>query len=568
MILSPQEKIRALTAKGWWGHETIDGLFRRAVADVPDREAVADAPNRATFTDGDPRRLTFAELDSYVNAVADRLLRSGIGKDDIVTMQLPNIVEAAAVLLACSRIGAVLSPIAVQYRENELEHIFRVLKPKAFVTITNVGGHNPARLVAGMQVPSLGAILAWGNDVPEGALGLDDLAGSRAADERVTAHLATHPLDANDIVTVCWTSGTESRPKGVPRSHNHWIAIGKIVATTVGVQNGYRILNPFPMVNMASIGGVVLPWLLYQGTMVLHQPFHLPTFLQQTAEERINYNLAPPAVLNMLLKQSALWANLDFSNLRAVGSGSAPLAPWMMKAWQEDYGINVVNLFGSNEGCALVSSAIDVPDPEQRAHFFPRFGVEGFTWACSDVLTLETRLVDPATGRVVTDPEAEGELRLRGATVFDGYFGDEELNRSAFDDEGFFRTGDLFTIAGDGDRPQFYHFVGRLKEIIIRGGQNISPAEIDGLIDGHPKIAEAAVVGIPDEIMGERVCAVVVPRPGETVTLEDITAHLKERHVAIYKWPERVVSVPALPRNQLGKVVRSNLREMVAQVPA
>ncbi|MCF8470463.1 MAG: acyl--CoA ligase [Parvibaculum sp.] len=568
MILSPQEKIRDCTAKGWWGTDTLDAMFRRNVAAVPEREAVVDAPNRASITDGAPRRLTYRELNDEVEALAARLLAEGVGKNDIVAMQVPNIVEAAMALLATARIGAIVSPIGVQYRENELSHIFGVLKPKAFVTMCRIGTYNPAKTVDAMRGQAVpGTILAWGSDCPAGAVRLDDLmTDSDAAGEaagRVCAHAGLNPIDANDIVTICWTSGTESRPKGVPRSHNHWIAIARMVAAMAEMEDGERMLNPFPVINMASIGGCLVPWLLRRGTMVMHHPFDLKVFLGQVADERINYNLAPPAILNMLIKQPELWTDLDFSNLRAVCSGSAPLAPWMMKAWQEDYGVNVINYFGSNEGCGLVSSAVDVPDPDQRARYFARFGAKGFSWSCDDVLALETRLVDPVSGQAITEPDREGELRIRGGTVFDGYFGDDELNRNAFDEEGYFRTGDMFAIASDERGPRFYRFVGRLKEIIIRGGQNISPAEIESLIDGHPKIAEAAVVGLPDEMMGERVCAVIVPRNGAEVSLEDIVSYLKERHVAIYKWPERIATVEALPRNQVGKVVRADLREMI-----
>lgn len=304
-----------------------------------------------------------------------------------------------------------------------------------------------------------------------------------------------------------------------------------------------------------------MPWILRRATAVLHHPFDLPTFLAQVAAERVTYNVAPPAVLNMLLKQPQLLAQLDLASLRNVCSGSAPLAPWMVRGWQEDHGICIVNFFGSNEGVALASSGIDVPDPEERARYFPRFGVPGLRWAADDAISIETRLVDPASGELVTAPGREGELRIRGATVFDGYFGEPELTAGAFDGDGYFRTGDLFTIAGT--PPRFYQFVGRCKEIIIRGGQNISPAEVDGLVEGHPAIAEAACVGLPDEAMGERVCLVAVLRAGSSLTLEDVTAYLRARHVAAYKWPERLVLATALPRNPVGKVVRAQLRALV-----
>ena len=184
----------------------------------------------------------------------------------------------------------------------------------------------------------------------------------------------------------------------------------------------------------------------------------------------------------------------------------------------------------------------------------------GLQWDAGDAIVFETRLRDPGSGEIINQPGCQGELCIRGGTVFEGYFREPEMTRAAFDGEGFFRTGDLFVIAGEGPLPRYYQFVGRCKEIIIRGGQNISPAELDNLIAGHPAVAEGACVGLPDEDMGERLCAVVVLRAGSSLTLEDLTRHLAQQQVAIYKWPEHLAIVQQLPRNPVGKVVRSDLR--------
>ena len=562
VILSPEEKIRNYTQCGWWGTKTLDDLLRKNAAAHPERLAVVDAPNRQIITDGAQQRLSYAAFDAGIDAVAARLLDLGIGRDDIVIIQMPNIVEMILVLLACGRIGAVASPVAVQYREHELEQIIAKLEPKAIATVGHCGGFRMAEMAASLIRRGKGStrLLVWGDDVPSGAVSMNDAVPSSAASARVAASLARWRPSANDIFTICWTSGTESRPKGVPRSHNHWIAIGKVVAAVPALRDGEILMGPFPMINMAAIGGVLVPWMLCAGTAVLHHPFDLTVFLGQIQSERVNYNLAPPPVLNMLLKQKDLLVKFDISSMRAVCSGSAPLAPWMVQGWQDEYGISIVNYFGSNEGVALASGVADVPNATERATYFPRFGVPGFAWAAGEAVSFETRLRDRATGDIVTVPGRQGELCIRGATVFDGYFREPEMTRDAFDADGFFRSGDLFVIAGEGPAPRYYQFVGRSKEIIIRGGQNISPAEMDNLIAAHPAVAEAACVGLPDEEMGERVCSVVVPRPGASITLEDITAYLKSQHVAIYKWPERLVLVKQLPRNPVGKIVRSDLR--------
>ncbi len=567
MILSPEDKLHTYTARGWWGTVTLDELLRRIVSAHPDRMAVVDAPNRTAVTDGSPRRLRYAELDALIDAYADRLLDVGVSRDDIVLIQMPNVVETLALLLACGRIGAVASPVAVQYREHELAYIVDKLAPKAVATVARCGETRMADLMVTSlkNTHSKARLLVWGETVPDGALSMNDVAPGDRASARVAAYLEQNRADANDVFTICWTSGTESKPKGVPRSHNHWIAIGKVVAAAAALKDGEVLLGPFPMINMASIGGVLVPWVLCAGTMVLHHPFDLAVCLDQIQSERVNFNLLPPPVLNMLLRQKELLSKFDLSSLRAVCSGSAPLAPWMVQGWQNDYGISIINYFGSNEGVALASSAIDVPDAVERASYFPRFGVAGFDWAVDDAITFETRLRDPVSGEIITTPGREGELCIRGATVFEGYFKAPKMTLAAFDDDGFFRTGDLFVIAGSGPTPRYYQFVGRCKEIIIRGGQNISPAEMDNLIASHPAVAEAACVGLPDEAMGERLCAAIVVRQGAQLTLEDLNVYLKERQVAIYKWPERLLTVQQLPRNPVGKVVRDDLRRIALE---
>lgn len=567
MISSPAEKISDYTARGWWGTTTLDDLLRQIVAEHPDRLAVVDAPNRSTITDGESLRLNYAALDAQVDAVAARLLEKDIGRDDIVLIQMPNVVETLVLLLACARIGAVASPVAVQYREHELAQIIGKLAPKAIATVSRCGDFGLADMIAVLNATASrpAQLLVWGEQVPAGAERMNTVRPSAAASARVTAQLAQGRPGANDVFTICWTSGTESRPKGVPRSHNHWIAIAKVVAAAPALRDGEVLMGPFPMINMAAIGGVMVPWLLCRGTLVLHHPFDLAVYLGQIQSERVNYNLAPPPVLNMLIKQKELLSKFDISSLRAVCSGSAPLAPWMVQGWQDVYGIGIVNYFGSNEGIALASGLVDVPNATERASYFPRYGVAGFSWDAADALVFETRLRDPANGEIITEAGREGEMCIRGGTVFEGYFQEPEMTRAAFDTEGYFRTGDLFVIAGQGPAPRYYQFVGRCKEIIIRGGQNISPAELDNLIAGHPAVAEGACVGLPDETMGERLCAIVVTRPGASLTLEDLTAYLKAQHVAIYKWPEQLVIVKQLPRNPVGKVVRGDLRRVALE---
>ncbi|MGV8995999.1 MAG: class I adenylate-forming enzyme family protein [Parvibaculaceae bacterium] len=551
MILASEDQIEDYTARGWWGTETLDEAFRHNAEAHPMRLAVADPLNRADIDGQSPRRLTYGELDNEVQRCATALLDFGLSKDDVVAVQLPNVVDLLVVFLACWRLGLIVSPVPVQWRAHELGDILGFVGAKAVVTTSLICGHDHA----GMMADVAGKL----SSVPH-LIVTDQTVWPADDGARIAAHLGQHPADANDAATICWTSGTEARPKGVPRSHNHWLVAGVACGDAAEVADGDKILLPFPLINMAAIGGMLMPWFKCAGTLVLHHPFDLPVFLRQLVEEKINYTVAPPAILTMLLKEEKLLASLNLKALRSVASGSAALSPWMVKTWAEKYGISVINIFGSNEGTCLISGPSDVPDPEDRANYFPRFGVKGLVWPARVSGWIETKLVDLQTGETITEAGKSGELLLKGATVFAGYFrAGDGGPEGAIDAEGFFHTGDVFEISGEENR--FYRFVERANDIIIRGGMNISPGEIDGLLAGHPKVAEAAVVGVPDDVMGERICAVVVAKAGEVLTLNELREFLQAQNIAAYKLPERLEMADALPRNPVGKVLRRLLRE-------
>lgn len=553
MFLTPSERVRDYEARGWWSGEGVDALLQRAVEAQGDSPSLVDPVNRLQLDGRDPERLSWREVGERVDALGAALLDYGLAKDDIVLAQLPNTVDAVLLFLACARLGLILSPVAMQYRMHELGHVVAKTRPKAIVTVLAFAGFDHAA-----QARKLGPMVLLFGD------GNQDLreAAASADVERMQAHVARHAPTGGEVLTICWTSGTEARPKGVPRDHNHWILNAHVVAQGTGMIPGDTLLNPFPLVNIGSIGGLVMPWLSLPARLVLHHPFDLRVFLKQIEAERVTYTIAPPAVLTALLKQPALLDGVDISSLRAVASGSAPLSPWLIEGWR-GRGIDVTNVFGSNEGASLLSNPVDVPDCAERARYFPRHGAEGQEWASLVHRVIRTRLVDLDTGEDVTAPNQAGELRFTGATTFDQYWKSQELTEASFDERGWFRSGDLFEIAGEGELARFYRFVGRSKEIIVRGGVNISPAELDDLLVGVPSVREAATVGIPDEELGERIAVAVVALDGTAPTLADITSFLAARDIAIFKRPERLVLVDRLPRNAMNKIVRGELRAMV-----
>jgi acyl-CoA synthetase (AMP-forming)/AMP-acid ligase II len=259
------------------------------------------------------------------------------------------------------------------------------------------------------------------------------------------------------------------------------------------------------------------------------------------------------------LQNEELLAKVDLSSLRTIGSGSAPLAPAMVQGFQERLNLPVINIFGSNEGMSLITAPDVVPDPVERASYFPN-GLDLTPYfGNSPRRILETRLVPPNGGAVIEDEGIAGELQIRGPTVFEGYWRSPEQTAAAFTDDGWFKTGDLFEIVQGG---RFLKFTGRCKDLIIRGGVNISPEEIDQLLGGHPKLAEACVFALPDPVMGERIGVAVVPRDGAEVSLDSVTTYLREQDLAVFKLPERLFHFESLPRNVTNKIMRSEVREL------
>ena len=558
MKTTPQTLIDQYRANGWWGDEKLCDWLDLAVSTRPRQWALIDQPERAIIAEGSPQRLTFEDLAEKVSALSCQFYAAGLRTNDIVIVHLPNIAELAITYFALDRLGVIVSPVPVQYDLFELKHVAGEVNPAAYISTSHLKGE----AFAETRMPALEGVcptLCFGQSVRNAtSINLDD----RGDHANWRAYTASLDRSADDILTICWTSGTTGQPKGVPRSHNHWRISALATSSAANFTAEDVMLNPFPLVNMAALGGFLFPWVMCQSTLVLHHPFDLSLFLKQLESERITYTIAAPTILTMLLNQRGLLDQIDLSALRAIGSGGAPLSEWMVSTFQQDYNIIVANIFGSNEGLCLTSSGVDLPDPNERAQYFPRFGLEGRQWTNEVSSMVQTRLVDLETREVISDPGIEAELEISGPSVFDGYWQAEKTNLEVFSEDGFFRTGDVFEIPLDPDKSDYYHFVGRSKDIIIRGGMKISPDQIDNLLAAHPALTSAAVVGYEDPILGERIGVAAVPSMDTELTLEMITDYLKEQGLAIFKQPERLLIVDALPLNATGKVLRRELKQL------
>lgn len=563
MHLFPDEVAAGFRQDGWWTGQTWSALLDQHRVNVPDRTALVDAPNRATYLHGKPLRLTWSQVADQVDRLARVLFAHGVSKDVVVGVQLPNCVELPIVLLAVSRLGAIVTPFPVQYQRHELQGMGEAAGVQVFVTANRAVGRDYAAEIVLLadEIPSLRTVLAFGAGPVDGVGQLEELMATADAD---SAELASYreglEQDSNDCVTLVWTSGTEGKPKGVPRAYGDWEVLGNACAQSPRLTSDDVLLNPFPMVNGGGLAGMFLPWIQLGTKLVQHQPFDLDVFVGQIEAERITYTCAPPLVLDTLVADDRAFTEHDLSTLRAVGSGSAPLSGWMISRWETDHGVEVLNLFGSNEGGLLFADPDTVPDPTQRGRFFPRYGISDMPYRIDVAHAMSGRLVSLEDGEEITEPGKPGELRLKGPTIVSGYW---NQGRHGFDDDGWFCTGDVFEISAD--NTDYLTHVDRAKDLIIRGGFKISAAELEGLVIADDRVAAVAAVAMPDDRLGERVCLFVVPRvAGVAPSLEEVIASLADKGVAKFKWPERLEVVDDLPRNAIGKILKRDLRTRLA----
>lgn len=543
MRLHSEELISEYEEAGAWGETTLLDVFSETVTRHPDRTAIVDPPNAPELVGREPERLTYEELGEKVDAVASALREQGIGKDDFVVVQLPNTWELATLYLAAARAGAILSPLPVEWRAHELRHVAGLTDAVAYVAMEEYHG---------FEYIEMADTVADDIDAIEKVLSYEWIREA-STDETDTEALDAIEIDANEVFNLQWTSGTTADPKACPITHNNWTS--NPTPELCDMSEGDTVLCAAPLVNMTALGVNYTPWLVKRGTLVLHHPIDLELMVEQMQTEGVDFTILVPTLLNHLLKHPNV-DEFDLSNVDTITTGSAAPADWAMQEFKERWDIEIINIWGQNEGTSTISGPKTTP-LERRSTDFPQLR-QDLEWDIDHTPTecIDVKIVDPDTGERLEDEVGEvGELAFRGPGLMAGYYNQPELTEKAFDDDGHFYTGDLFQVEPDG----FMSFFDRKKDVIIRGGYTISAKEVENHALEHDAIADAAVVGVPDPDLGERVGLYAVPKPGESPTLEDITSEM-EGEVAIYKRPERLELVEEIPRNPVGKILKTELR--------
>jgi acyl-CoA synthetase (AMP-forming)/AMP-acid ligase II len=530
---------------GLWSDETFASVLARRVRAAPEREALTDGR----------RRVSYRELADGIDRMAARLRALGIGAGDVVTIQLPNWIEFAFVFFALERLGAVAVTVSVDFRSRELEYIMRFAGSKMLVCCAQFRGFDHAAMAAELKprLPALAAIGIVGGAAPAGMVSLDDVATAAGA----PADFAPVAMDADTVMRMAFTSGTTGNPKGVMHSHNTTLAAARILNGDLGLSADDVMMIWLPLgLNWGYL--TLVQSVLAGAKAVLLDRFAPAAALDLIARERVTYIPTAPASLTAILGEPDL-DRRDLSSLRFVVSGGASAPVETIRAWRRA----ALASESARAAPGVLLELLGMLETGYQAYTRPTDDPERVAGSVGVPAShMGLRLVD-ADGCDVPAGE-EGEICCDGPSVHLGYHNNPGANAEAFLPDGWFRSGDLGVIDADGR----LRIVGRLKEMINRGGKKFFPREIEEILYTHSQVLYAAIVGIPDVRLGERNCLCLVPRPGATPTLEDILAFLGDS-VATYKLPERLELFAQFPFTPTGKIQRHALvREVLTRMPA
>lgn len=520
---------------GFWRDEVVGDLLEKQAGERPDATAIVDGE----------RRCSWADLHRWSQRCALQLRELGIEPGDVVALQLPNWLEYVVCYHGIQYAGAITVQIGADWRSAEMEYGFSLGPAKVAIIPKLFLDHNYPATVNELRprLPDLEHVLVARGDAPEGCVSLDDMLADPIEDRVVPETLRACRPGADQIIRIVFTSGTTGLPKAIMHTNNTLAHSGRTTQSDFKHDADDVILMYLPFsTNFASIMGLQLP-ITAGAAMVLMDRFSATRALELIEAEKVTYISGTPTTF-IALSNSPAVAHTVQDTLRLLLSAGASFPVQAIKEMREKFKTTIIDSFGMNEfGMGFWSLPEDDPDE-----------VDGTIGRA--ISGVEARIVD-ADGNTVPSGET-GELVIKSAGMCAGYHNNEAANNSSWDAEGWFYSGDLATLDEDG----LFRIVGRSKDVIIRGGANVSPREIEEILIREPRVREVSVIGLPDDYYGEVVCACVILKPSETLSAEEIRAYLKP-YIAPYKLPSRVVMVDAFPLNSMGKVRKDVLRERV-----
>lgn len=531
-VLSDQRK-QAMRAAGFWSDQTLLEVFSKNASNEPGRIAVVGYET----TSGRRTVLTYGELQQTADRIAANLLRLGVRPGEVVSYQLPNWWQFVALHLALLRIGAVTNPVMPIFRDREMEFMLTLAETRVLIVPQRFRDFDHAAMADRLKtkVQSLEHIVVIGSGDNR------DFAEVLNAPATLPESVVTAPPDT--VVQLLYTSGTTGEPKGVMHTENTLLNSVRYFEGRVGLTADDIVLMASPMAHQTGfLVGLLLP--LYLGGRSVLQDIWSPLKAADIIEtERVTMTMASTPFLADLTAEAERRPRA-MESLRAFISAGAPIPRVLVRRARESLGAHIVSGWGMTENGLVTTTKLD--DPPEKV-----FETDG----CPSQ-GMEVRIVGEG-GKVLPHDE-EGRLQARGPGTFVGYLKRPHLY--AVDQDGWFETGDLARK----DKEGYIRITGRTKDIVIRGGENVPVIEIEQLMYRHPAVQEVAIVGVPDERLGERACACVVLREGASLTLADLSKYMAENTVAKNYWPERIEVLDALPKTPSGKVQKFRLREIVS----
>ncbi|HCL9668652.1 TPA: medium-chain fatty-acid--CoA ligase [Escherichia coli] len=525
-----EQRRAAYRQQGLWGDASLADYWQQTARAMPDKIAVVDN-HGASYT--------YSALDHAASCLANWMLAKGIESGDRIAFQLPGWCEFTVIYLACLKIGAVSVPLLPSWREAELVWVLNKCQAKMFFAPTLFKQTRPVDLILPLQnqLPQLQQIVGVDKLAPAtSSLSLSQIIADNTS---LTTAITTH---GDELAAALFTSGTEGLPKGVMLTHNNILASERAYCARLNLTWQDVFMMPAPLGHATGfLHGVTAPFLIGARSVLL-DIFTPDACLALLEQQRCTCMLgATPFVydlLNVLEKQPA-----DLSALRFFLCGGTTIPKKVARECQQR-GIKLLSVYGSTESSP--HAVVNLDDPLSRFMHTDGYAAAG----------VEIKVVDDA--RKTLPPGCEGEEASRGPNVFMGYFDEPELTARALDEEGWYYSGDLCRM----DEAGYIKITGRKKDIIVRGGENISSREVEDILLQHPKIHDACVVAMSDERLGERSCAyVVLKAPHHSLSLEEVVAFFSRKRVAKYKYPEHIVVIEKLPRTTSGKIQKFLLRK-------
>ena len=536
-VLLPARRAPSI-ARGHWHDRTINDYLDDCLAVSPDKLALT-----AVRDGNEACRLTYRQLATLSDRIAVGLSRLGVGRNDVVAMQLPNWWQFSLLYLACSRLGAVVNPLMPIFRERELSFMLRHGEAKVLIVPRRFRGFDHEAMARSLKpdLPSLSRIVVVDGDGDDDFDALLTRPEWEKEPDAATILAASRP-HPDDITQLIYTSGTTGEPKGVMHSANTLMANIVPYAERLKLGADDVVLMASPMAHQTGfMYGLMMPIML-QARTVLQDIWDPARAAELIRQEGVTFTMASTPFLTDLTRVVSE-TGTGVPSLETFLCAGAPIPGPLVEQARKTLGSKIVSAWGMTENGAVTLIRLDDDD------------ALAFTTDGCALPGVEVRVVD-AEGRDLPPGEA-GKLLVRSCSNFGGYLKRPQWNNT--DTDGWFDTGDLARM----DIAGYIRITGRSKDVIIRGGENIPVVEIEALLYKHPAVSQVAIVAYPDERLGERACAVIVPKPGHTIEFAAMTEFLKQQKLAQQYIPERLVLCKAMPATPSGKIQKFRLREML-----